>query len=339
MKRRIYIWLSIFIGGILLFLYVILWAPNIFDGDRIVIVSKGENFQQVTDSLQRAGVIRNRLLFDIAGRLLGSTTKLQIGKYRFKSGASNRDIVENIRYGKTVELITIVIPEGLRTTTQAKIFARELGIDSARFMDLVNYENFTRNLGVESSSLMGYLIPKTYKFYWQTDESDIIKELVKEFWKEFDSSMIHQMNRRKMTMNELLTIASIIELETAIDSERAIVAGVYYNRLQRRMRLQADPTVQFALGGTPHRLRYSDLEYDSPYNTYKNYGLPPGPINNPGKTSILAALYPSRHKYLYFVATGEGGHRFSTNFNDHRRAIRQYQKTREERKATKESEG
>ena len=233
----------------------------------------------------------------------------------------------------------MVIPEGLRATTQAKIFARELGIDSARFMSLVNDESFTHSFGVEGGSLMGYLMPKTYKFYWQTDESDIIKELVIEFWEEFDSSMVHQMNRRKMTMNKILTMASIIELETAIDSERAVVAGVYYNRLKKRMPLQADPTIQFALQGQPRQLHFSDLQIESAYNTYKHYGLPPGPINNPGKSSMLAALYPTRHKYLYFVATGEGGHRFSTNFDDHRRAIRQYQKTREERKATKESEG
>jgi len=339
MKRKFYIWLLIVVGGILLFLYVIFWAPNTFDGDRIVIVSKGENFQQVTDSLQRAGVIRSRLLFDIAGRLLGSTTKLQIGKYRFKSGASNLDILDNIRYGKTVELITVVIPEGLRATTQAKIFARELGIDSSRFMSLVNDENFTHSLSIEGSSLMGYLMPKTYKFYWQTDEADIIKSLVGEFWNEFDSSMIRQMNRRKMTMNEILTMASIIELETAIDSERSVIAGVYYNRLQRHMRLQADPTIQFALRGEPRRLHYNDLNIESPYNTYRNYGLPPGPINNPGKGSILAALYPARHRYLYFVATGYGGHRFTTNFDAHKRAIKQYQKNREEVKAMKESGG
>jgi UPF0755 protein len=336
MKLKLRIILFIFFVGSSLFIYGIFWSPNNFEGDKILKVSKGQTFTEVADSLKQIGVIRSVFLFKIAGKLSGSTTKLQIGKYRFKSGASNLSIIDNIQNGRTSETITVLIREGLRATTQAQIFAQKLGIDSSRFMELVDDKSFAKSLGIDAHNLIGYLMPKTYKFYWQTDEEDIIRTLAAEFWKEFDSSMIRQMNRRKMTMNEVLTMASIIELETAIDTERAIVAGVYYNRLQKRMRLQADPTVQFALGGKPHRLRYSDLEFDSPYNTYKNYGLPPGPINNPGKTSILAALYPLRHKYLYFVATGEGGHRFTSSFSEHQKAIKEYRRVREERKAAQE---
>ncbi len=339
MKRRPLILILTALAVLFAIIFLIFWMPNTFTGDKIVIVSKGQNFQQVTDSLQQAGVLRSRLLFEIAGRILGSTTKLQIGKYRFKSGVSNLSIIDNIRYGKTVETITVTIREGLRATTLARIFEKELGIDSARFMDLVNDSGFAHRLGVPSDNLMGYLMPNTYKFYWQTDEDEIIKELVKEFWTEFDDKMISQAKRRGVTINQILTMASIIELETAIDTERAVVAGVYYNRLQRRMRLQADPTIQFILSGEPRRLHYSDLRVESAYNTYKNYGLPPGPINNPGKASILAALYPSRHKYLYFVASGEGGHIFTKDFESHKRAIQQYKKTREEQKAMRESGG
>lgn len=337
MTRTIRIAIFVSIVGISLFLYGTFWAPNNFEGDRFIIISKGDNFQQVADSLSRAGIIRSRFLFDITGRLLGSTTKMQIGKYRFRSGVSNTEIVDIIRHGKTIEAITVSIPEGLRATTNAKILSEKLGIDSSRFMDLVNDSIFAESLGVKSKSLIGYLMPQTYKFYWQEAEEIIIKTLVDEFWKEFDERMAAQLKRRGMTLNEILTMASIIELETAIDSERSIIAGVYYNRLQRRMRLQADPTVQFAVGGEPRRLRFSDLEIESAYNTYKHYGLPPGPINNPGKSSILAALYPSRHRYLYFVATGEGGHRFSSSFTEHKRATREYRKIREEKKAANEN--
>ena len=336
MKRRPLVLILTSLAVLFAIIFLIFWMPNTFEGDKIVIVSKGQNFQQVTDLLQQAGVLRSRLLFEIAGRILGSTTKLQIGKYRFKSGVSNFSIIDNIRHGKTVETITVTIREGLRATTQARIFEKELGIDSARFMNLVNDSGFAHSLGVPSDNLMGYLMPNTYKFYWQTDEDEIIKELVKEFWTEFDDKMISQAKRRGMTINQILTMASIIELETAIDTERAVVAGVYYNRLQRRMRLQADPTIQFILSGEPRRLHYSDLRVESAYNTYKNYGLPPGPINNPGKASMLAALYPSRHKYLYFVATGEGGHRFTTSFSEHQKAIKEYRRVREERRAAQE---
>jgi UPF0755 protein len=329
--------ISILIGAVFLGAFIIFWLPNTFDGDRFITISKGENFRQVTDSLVKAGILNSRLTFEVAGRLLGSTTKMQIGKYRFKSGTSNQSIIDNIQHGRTIETITVTIPEGLRATSQARIFAKHLGIDSSKFMEYVNDPEFAESLGVESKSLLGYLMPKTYKFYWQTDEKDIIRELVKEFWEEFNDTMKAQAKRRGMSINEIITLASIIELETRIDSERALIAGVYINRLKRRMRLQADPTVQFALSGEPRRLHYSDLQIDSPYNTYRNYGLPPGPINNPGKQSILAALYPLRHRFLYFVATGEGGHRFTTNFEMHRRAIEQYRKTREEQKAMREA--
>jgi len=324
------------LGGVLLIAFIIFWMPNTFDGDRFIKISKGENFRQVTDSLEKAGILRSRLTFEVAGRLLGSTRKMQIGKYRFKSGTSNQSIIDNIQYGRTIETITVTIPEGLRATSQARMFAKNLGIDSAKFIEYVNDPEFAESLGVQSSSLLGYLMPKTYKFYWQTDEKDLVRELVNEFWKEFNDTMKAQATRRKMSVHEIVTLASIIELETRIDSERSLIAGVYINRLKRHMRLQADPTVQFALSGEPHRLHYSDLLVESPYNTYRNYGLPPGPINNPGKQSILAALYPSRHRYLYFVATGEGGHRFTQNFEMHKRAIEQYRKTREEQKAMRE---
>lgn len=334
-KKSIY-WLIGLIFVLFCSVFFVFWAPNTFEGDRFVTVSRGQTFHQITDSLDKAGIIRSRILFLIAGKVLGTETKLQIGKYRFKSGVSNYEIIDNLRDGKTIESITVTIPEGLRATTQAKMLSEKLGIDSTIFMKLVNDSSLARSLGVDAGNLMGYLMPKTYNFYWQTDEADIIKTMVGEFWEMFDESMKKQTQRRGMTIDNIITMASIIELETAIDSERVIVAGVYYNRLQKRMRLQADPTVQFALGGELRRLKFSDYRVESVYNTYKHYGLPPGPINNPGIASIIAALYPARHKYLFFVATGEGGHRFSSTFFEHKRAAESYRKIKEEKRAATE---
>jgi UPF0755 protein len=133
------------------------------------------------------------------------------------------------------------------------------------------------------------------------------------------------------TQSEILTLASIVEAESNMDEERPKVAGVYWNRLKKKMRLEADPTVQYALG-EERRLRFPDLDFDSPYNTYRHAGLPPGPINNPGKLSILAALYPEQHEYLFFVATGTGGHRFAKYYSDHQKNIRLYHRTRRELK-------
>ncbi len=336
MKRRILAVILFLLGIAFILTYQIFWASNTFEGDRFIIVSKGENFQQVLDSLDHAGIIRSKKLADLAGRISGYTTKMQIGKYRFKSGMSNFDILKDIRFGSTVELIIVSIPEGLRPERQAHLLAKNLGIDSVRFMTLVHDTSFIHQLGIESNSLIGYLTPMTYKFYWQSDESDIIKELVKQFTIMFDSSMRATMNVKRLSMNEVLTVASIVEMETSIDSERAVIAGVYYNRLQKGMRLQADPTVEFILGGGARRLALSDLDRESPYNTYRHDGLPPGPINSPGKASILAALHPARHKFFFFVATGLGGHRFSKTFSEHLHAIQKFHRVREFRQDIKE---
>jgi UPF0755 protein len=204
-------------------------------------------------------------------------------------------------------------------------------------MELVNDENLARKFGVGEHSLEGYLMPNTYKVYWQSDEEDIIQAMVQEFWLFFNDTLKKRMEIRKTTLNELLALASIVEAETSVDTERAIIAGVYYNRLQKRMRLEADPTIQYILEDGPRRLRYSDLHRPSPYNTYRNYGLPPGPINNPGRASIIAALYPKRHKFLYFVANGYGGHTFTSSFEAHKKAAKQFRKVREEQKALKEA--
>jgi UPF0755 protein len=307
---------------------MVLWAPNTFDGDRFIIVSKGESFRAVADSLENAGILRSRVLFDVAGRMLGLTTKMQIGKYRFRSGSSNKDILENLRNGMTLVSITVTIPEGLRASRHARIFGRALGIDTARFMSFVRDTTFVRSLGIASNSLEGYLLPNTYEFYWQTDEIDIIKSMVNEFWNVFNDTLQARAESLQISIHNIVTLASIVEAETAVDTERAIVAGVYYNRLRKRMRLEADPTIQYILEDGPRRLKYSDLRRESPYNTYRNYGLPPGPINNPGRAAIVASLYPLRHKYLFFVANGEGGHAFTKSFAEHRLAIQSFRRKR-----------
>ncbi|HLX11795.1 MAG TPA: endolytic transglycosylase MltG [Bacteroidota bacterium] len=334
--KRLDIILGSLVGLGCILLYLILWSPNTFDGDRIVIVSKGESFTRVEDSLAAKGVLSNRLLFNLAGRLLGNTTRIQIGKYRFKSGMSNKEILLDLRVGKTVEMITVAIPEGLDIRRQAHILRRTLGIDSARYVQLARDSAFASQLGSSSGSLEGYLYPDTYKFYWQTDEQDILKTFTGEFWKFWTDTLAARASEQKMPINNVLALASIIEWETKIDTERAMISEVYLNRLKKGMRLQADPTVQYLLPEGHRLLHYSDLHIESPYNTYLYKGLPPGPVNSPGKASILAALYPKKNSYLYFVANGTGGHTFTRRFQDHERAVRNYRKFREREEEAKE---
>ncbi len=309
-------------------LYVILWAPNTFDGDRIITVSKGDPFRQIEDTLVTSGVVRNRLLFNLAGRILGSTRKMQIGRYRFRSGMSNSRILEDLEFGKSVELVTIVVPEGFRARRVAALFGRNLGLDTALFMGLVHDTTFIRKVGLDAPTLEGYLLPSTYKFYWQESEETVLATMAGAFTVFFDDSLRAAARHRGMSVHQVQTLASIIEAETSIDSERTRISGVYSNRLRKKMRLQADPTVQYILEDGPRRLNYSDLQRQSPYNTYRNSGLPPGPINNPGKASILAAVRPERHGYYFFVANGEGGHSFSRTYAEHLRAVRKFQRKR-----------
>ena len=336
MKHRVLTLLIVLLAALSIFLYEILWAPNTFEGDRFVIVSKGDSYTQVVNTMEEAGIIRNRFLFDIAGRILNLTTKMQIGKYRFRSGMSNKELLEDLRYGKTIELVTVTIPEGLKASRHAKIFVQALGIDSARYMSFVNDTAFVRSLNISAKSLEGYLMPNTYQLYWQTNEEDVIKEQVKEFWSAFNDTLRAVAEQAGRSITEVLTMASIVEKETSIDSERAIITGVYYNRLQKRMRLEADPTIQYMLEDGPRRLHYGDLQRESDYNTYRHYGLPPGPISNPGKASILAALYPEKSKFLFFVANGLGGHTFSRTYEEHQKAVKQFRKFRAEQEALKE---
>ena len=336
MNRGRLILITVFLVAVFLLVYEAIWAPNTFEGDSFITVSKGENFAQVVDSLKSAGIIRSQILFKFAGKILGLTTRMKIGKYRLKSGTSNQEILEDLQDGKSIEPVTITIIEGMRASRQAKILHKALGIDSARFMALVNDSSFTHSHGVNANNLLGYLMPNTYKFEWQVDEESVITEMVREFWTVFDDTLKNRAEKLGMSINEILTLASIIELETGIDSERAVIAGVYYNRLKNGMRLQADPTIQYIIEDGPRRLTYSDLQRESEYNTYRHYGLPPGPINNPGQASIMAALYPIKHKYFYFVANGEGGHTFSRNYSQHQRAVQRYRKLREVQQAMKE---
>ncbi len=310
--------------------YGIVYGANTFDDAerKVFFVSNGEHFDEIVDSLEAQGIIRNRAMFEFVAALFGGTSSLKVGKYIFESGASNAHIFQTLRSGEGNQLIHVTVLEGTFARTQARIFARAVGVDSSRFIEQVYDSSFTRSLGVEASSLEGYLLPETYAFTWQQDERQIIRALFGEFEDFFADSLRQRADEMGMTVHEVVTLASIVEGEAILNEERPIISGVYHNRLRRGMRLEADPTIQFILPDGPRRLLYADLEVDNPYNTYRYRGLPPGPVNNPGKASIIAALYPARHDYLYFVANGKGGHWFSRSYAEHSKYVQMYRRDR-----------
>jgi UPF0755 protein len=245
------------------------------------------------------------------------------------SGESNKNILFDINTGKSRLIIPVTIPEGWRLTQIAYRYKHDLGIDAQRFVSLCKDTAFLRIHEIHAASLEGFLLPDTYQFYWGTDEGEIIERMLNSFKQFYSDTLQQQQHAMNVTQKQILTLASIVEAESGLDGERPMIAGVYWNRLHKPMRLEADPTVQYALG-VSRRLDNNDLGINSPYNTYRHDGLPPGPINNPGRKAILASLYPEHHNYLYFVARGTGGHYFAKTFSEHQQNIRKYHKTRRE---------
>ena len=317
------IWQSIFfIVSVIIFLLLIsVFEPvppaSELSSAVIVKIPSGTTFSQVTDSLFEKGLIKTKIIFQLLGVVSGKDQKIRSGLYKIPPDFSSWQILTYLTEGKNIT-IKVTIPEGVTSDEIASILHKNIEIDSAKFMDLVNNKQFAQSLGIEANSLEGYLLPETYYFDWEMAERDLLKFFVGRTLKLFDQDSVqHRLDELDMGINEIITLASIIEGEVLVDSERVIVSSVYHNRLNRGWRLQADPTIQYIIPGKPRRLTYRDLDIDSPYNTYKYAGLPPGPINNPGKKSIFAALYPADTKYLYFVATGDGGHRFSRTNEEH----------------------
>jgi UPF0755 protein len=282
----------------------------------------------VVDTLESRGIIRSRPLFVFVARVIGGTERIQVGKYNVYSGITNAELVQMLRTGKGNQLIHVTIPEGSRIRLQARIFARSLGIDSAKYARLAFDAGFAGSMGIEHAGLEGYLLPDTYAFFWEPDEREVIKRQIENFRLFFGDSLRQRAASLGWDVHTTLTFASIVEGEATLGDERPIIAGVYHNRLRKGMRLEADPTIQYILVDGPRRLLYADLKVNSPYNTYKFPGLPPGPVNNPGRASILASLYPAKHNFLFFVANGKGGHWFARSYDEHLRYVRMFKRER-----------
>ena len=315
--------------------YLVFYGPNNFEGggEKAFFVSRGEPFSAVVDSLVEQGIVRDRERFLFVARIYGGTQHVRIGKYLFASGISNVDLYLSLRSGRGSTLISVTIPEGLRARSQAHLLARVIGIDSARYVALANDESFTRSLDIDAPTLEGYLFPETYHCTWEQDEKDVIRMMVEQGKRFFNDTLQARAKEFGWTERQALTLASIIEGEALRNDERAMISGVYHNRLRRGMLLEADPTIQYILEDGPRRVLYTDLQIDDPYNTYRYKGLPPGPVSNPGRASILAALYPAQNPYLYFVANGKGGHWFSSTFEEHTMHVRMYRRQRAKTRA------
>jgi len=225
--------------------------------------------------------------------------------------------------------INVTLIEGWDNYQITEQLANSLDLNRRIMDSLCADSGFCNSFGIDKNNLIGYLLPDTYAFHKGFTETEVLSVLVNRTLSVFaQDSVKRAVEAINYSRDQILTLASIVEGEAIFDDERATIAAVYLNRLKKGMRLQADPTIQYIIDGPPRRLLYKDLEIDSPYNTYKYYGLPPGPINNPGLKSILATIFAEKVKYLYFVARGDGRHTFSNTLKEHNRAKLAFDKIR-----------
>lgn len=293
--------------------------------EQTVTIAAGSSLRQIADGLAEHGLIRHRAMFIAYVTWWRPGPHLQAGEYVLRATMSPEQIVEMLRQGK-VRHHVLTIPEGLTVREIATIVAEQQFGDAATIRELMVDPAFIASLNLETPSLEGYLFPETYHLPRSISEKALVTLMVDTLRKNYTDDIAARATQLGFTQHEVLTLASLIEKEAQVDDERPLISAVYHNRLRKGMRLQCDPTVIYALGERyDGNIRKQDLKIDSPYNTYRYAGLPPGPIASPGRRSLEAAVNPAQTDDLYFVATGTNGqHKFSRTLQEHNRAMQQY---------------
>jgi UPF0755 protein len=296
-------------------------------GRRIFTVRSGESARTIAGELRKEGLILNALAFRILVRVSRSETRIKAGDYEITPNMNTINILQKIVRGDVIKRI-FTVPEGSSIDDIARILGDDLLISPEEFLGVARNNTFP--IGDETpASLEGYLYPDTYQIAQKASARDIAGVMVARF-NEIVLPEYEKFPRRKsLTLGRIIIIASLVEKEARLEGERPVIAGVYFNRLDNGIPLQCDATIQFILGSPKPLLTYADLKIPSPYNTYLNSGLPPGPICSPGLASIRAALKPAKVKYLYYVVNelrNDGSHIFSISLKEHERAIERYQK-------------
>ncbi len=299
---------------------VMSWPVPVTFRDHLTI-PEGASAYKVARLLKDRQLIVNEDLFVTAVRLRFGTRSIRPGKFQLLNIRIIGDLVEQL-LNPRLRPVLVTVPEGRLRRDVAQYFAAKYPVSRTRFMALTSDSTFIHQLGLDVPTLEWYLFPDTYRVQNGATEITIITQMVQASSQALDQEIIRQGEEIGLTSHEIVTMASIIEGEAMYDSEREIISAVYHNRLRRGMRLQADPTVQFAIPDGPRRLYYRDYKFPSEYNTYLHKGLPPGPVNSPGHASIVAAVNPLDVDYLYFVADVGGYHVFTRTLKEHNRAIR-----------------
>ena len=295
--------------------------------EQFVDLPPGAGSRTIGDRLVESGIVSDPITFRAALWLTGQGRHLKAGEYRFERAMTPIEVLDKIARGD-VYVITLTFPEGLTIAEMAKVFeAHGLGSASA-FSDAASDASSIHELDPAATDLEGYLFPETYKLSRHANAVRLVRLMTARFAHVFTPDMRQAGAARGLSVRQAITLASIVEKETARGDERPIVAAVYENRLRIGMALQCDPTVIYALqraGTYGGNLHHEDLAFDSPYNTYRYPGLPPGPIASPGRAAIDAVLHPADADFLYFVSRNDGSHAFAHDLDEHNRNVQKYQ--------------
>ena len=299
-------------------------TPSIRSGAKVVEIAPHQGAMAVARRLAVEGAIRSRLGFFLLAVFNGTAGSLKAGEYEIPQNANTVQILGFLEEGR-VRQHPILFAEGGTVRELARILEAEGLARGEDVLWLSRDPFFLRTMAIEAPSLEGYLFPDTYHFFKGLSAEEMLARMVLRLRAQVTDDLLAQAEARGLTLHQLLTLASIIEREAVVPDEMPLISAVFWNRLKREMPLQADPTVQYALGKDRQALTREDIQVDSPFNTYRVRGLPPGPIASPGKAAIVAALNPARVEYLYFVSTGDRRrHVFSATLAQHNSAVARY---------------
>lgn len=299
--------------------------PSHVQQEKIIYIKPNSSFKSISRTLEKEGVITNAGYFDLYARWNKATKKIKSGELRFYTNSKPKEVLNILVQGHPV-LYPITIPEGYNMYQIANKLQELKLLNKEDFLQSCRDAHFLEKFKIKTPTCEGFLYPNTYHFSKFLDEEKIISEMIQKFKNVYSEEFEKQAQARQMTMKEVITLASIVEKETGVAHERPLIASVFHNRLKKGMKLQSDPTTIYGIWESyKGNITKKNLEERTAYNTYSFYGLPLGPIANPGIESIKAVLYPPQTSYLYFVSKNDGTHYFSKNLIEHNKAVQKYQ--------------
>jgi len=311
--------LALFAICLALYSIILNWKIDCEHPERSITIQKGASATAVAELLKSESCLENTGIFKLALTMTMKNRSIRSGRYNLKGISSVGQLVKVIS-SPSADLMKVTLLEGWTVQEFASELNDKLQIDSYEFIRLSQDYDFIQGFNIDAPSLEGFLFPDTYILLRTYTEEEILRILVNQYQHKYRQLLKEFEPVRRMNMLEVTSLASIIQGEAVYDDEMPIISSIYHNRLDQDMMLQADPTIQYIIPGKSRRLYNKDLEVDSPYNTYKHKGLPPGPINNPGLKAMQAAIFPAETDYLYFVSNGEGRHIFTRNNEEHNQA-------------------